>query len=214
MLTFALLLLMQQAPVAAPAQPAVPAPAGATTAPAPADAKSNQQLASQTGPELLQIKNVYILGMGSQFDQFLANHVARGGVLQVVTDPAKADAILTERLGKGFEKKLEELYPAPKPEPPPTPKAKDEDSEDAEKTPSAFDLKGAPQERTSSLGRGKGTVFLVNRSSRAVVWSTYERPKSTRPDDLDNSAREVAGRLEKAIEKAAGGQKKPGFRPW
>ncbi|MBI5083508.1 MAG: hypothetical protein HZB13_02785 [Acidobacteria bacterium] len=214
MLTFAFLLLMQQAPAAAPAQPTVPAAPLVTAAPAPAEGTANQRVTSQAGPELLQIKNVYILGMGSQFDQFLADHVARGGVLQVVTDPAKADAILTERLGKGFEKKLEELYPTPKPEPPPTPKAKDEDSEDTEKSPSAFDLKTTPQDRTSSLGRGKGTVFLVHRSSRSVVWSTYERPKSTRPDDLNSTAREVAGRLEKAIEKAAGGQKKPGFRPW
>ena len=37
-----------------------------------------------------------------------------GAVLQVVTDPQKADAILTDHLGESFEQSLDDLY-APKP---------------------------------------------------------------------------------------------------
>jgi hypothetical protein len=240
MLSLAFLLMMQQAP-AAPAVQAPPPAAVVQTAPQaapkPAEVKPEQQVAAPSpapaaapapvaapasaGPELLQIRNVYVLGMGYQFDQFLANHITRGGVLQVVTDPAKADAVLTDRLGKGFEKKLDELYPPPKVEQPEPPKeeAKEEDR-DASAVPS-MDIKSAPQERTTSLGRGKGTIFLVSRSTRNVVWSTYERPKTTRPDDLNDTAHAVASQLDSAITKTgknvatqAEGKKKSGFWPW
>ena len=71
-------------------------------------------------PELKQINTVYILAMGNGVDQFLANQLTSAGVFQVVTDPKKADAILTDRVGEPFEKKLDELYPPPPPPPPPS----------------------------------------------------------------------------------------------
>jgi hypothetical protein len=153
--------------------------------------------------ELLQIHHVYLLPMANGMDQYLANHLTRQGLLQVVADPAKADAILTDRLGKPLEDKLEELYPQPKPaEAQP---AKEEESED--RSPSAMDLKVTPMDRPSSFGRGKGTVFLVHRGSRAVLWSTYERPKRTMPDELDRTAKRVAAELGKAIRQAGKPQK-------
>src|SRR5947209_3832532 len=60
--------------------------------------------------QLLQVHSVYILPMGSAMDQFIANRLTRFGRIQVVTDPQRADAILTDRLGERFEKKLDEFY--------------------------------------------------------------------------------------------------------
>ncbi|WP_321474017.1 hypothetical protein [uncultured Paludibaculum sp.] len=202
MLTSAFLFLLLQAPAApqppdappAPAPPAVAAPAG----------------------ELLQIRHVYLLPMSYSFDQFLANHLTRSGLYQVVTDPAKADAIFTDRLGRSFESKLEELYPSPKHEeevmadPPPQP----DDADDPQRRESVK-IPIAPQERLGGGGRGKGTYFLVNRSTRNVVWSTYERSRTSRADDLNDTAKDVVARLEAAAKsesKAVNGKK--GWRPW
>ncbi len=146
---------------------------------------------------LLEIRHVYLLPMAGGFDQHLANHLTRQGLLQVVADPARADAILTDSLGKPFEQKLDELYPEAKPAP--EPKAQEE-AEDTGRA--GMDLKVAPMERQSGIRRGKGTVFLVARGSRAVVWSTYERPRRTTPDELDRAARRVAEELGKAIREA------------
>lgn len=183
MTTLALLLMLQ-------------APAAPVPAPVPAQ-------------ELLAVKNVYILPMGNAFDQFLANAITRKGVLQVVTDPAKADVIFTDRLGQGFEMKMHELYPEPKAEEPPKPakdKEKDKD-EEAEAKPGTFDVKNTLAERPSTFGRGKGTYFLVNRSTRNVVWSAYEKPSTSMPEDLNDRANSVAGQLANAIQKQAKGLK-------
>ena len=48
-------------------------------------------------------------------DQFLANQLTTDGVLQVVTDPQRADTILTDRIGEPLESKFKELYPPPPP---------------------------------------------------------------------------------------------------
>ena len=200
MLTIAFLMLLQQAPVA-PAKPAAPPPAATVPAP-PVAAKPAVPPAPVAPPapvmlpanELLQIKTVYLLPMGNAFDQYLANHLTRGGILQVVTDPARADAVFTDRLGKSFQMKMEELYPTAKPEPEPV-KKKDEDEPEKQ----SMDMKSAPLDRTSSFGRGKSTYFLVHRGSRNVVWSIYEKPKSLQPDDLDDTAKYVARRLESSV---------------
>jgi hypothetical protein len=151
------------------------------------------------GSELLQIRHVYLLPMGNGFDQHLANHLTRQGLLQVVADPAKADAILTDRIGKAFEDKLEELYPHPKPV---EEKPAKEEEEPEKPASTLMDLKVTPMDRPSTFGRGKGTIFLVHRGSRAVVWSVYERPKRTLPDELDRTAKRVADELGKAIREA------------
>jgi hypothetical protein len=162
-----------------------------------------QAAAGGVSPELLAVKNVYILPMGNGFDQFLANAVSRKGVLQVVADPAKADVIFTDRLGKGFEKAMAELYPEPKAVEAVKP-AKEEEEEDK---PAAFDVKNLAVERQSTFGRGKGTYFLVNRATKNVIWSVYEKPAARRPDDLADSAWDVAGALAKALGQVAKGQK-------
>lgn len=165
---------------------------------APAGAQETGAAPPAAAP-LLQIHHVYLLPMANGFDQHLAHHLTRQGLLQVVADPARADAILTDRLGKPFEQKLDELYP----EAQPTRVAKGQTDEEAEQQRgTGMELKVTPLERPSSFGRGKGTVFLVHRGSRTVMWSTYERPRRTTPDELDRSARRVADRLGKAIREA------------
>lgn len=198
MLHLAIILMLQQA--AAPVPPAVAKPVIPVATPAAAVQMVPPAAPSGSGSELLQVKNVYVLPMGSSLDQFVANRLTRGGVLQVVTDPAKADAILTDRIGKSLEMKLDELYPDPaKLAAAAPPVKKDEETEEN----SVMRIKTNPVERSGSSGRAKGTLFLVHRGSRNVIWSIYERPKSTRPDDLDDVAIDVANTLGAAIGKEA-----------
>src|SRR5437762_10174294 len=102
------------------------------------------------GADVSDVKSVYLLPMAGGLDQHLANRLS--GVLRVVTDPKLADAVFTDRLGEPFEKKLAELYPAPV----------DPDKEDKDDN-----KRNAP---ASSFGLGRGTIFLVDLKSRAVVW--------------------------------------------
>src|SRR4029077_17872250 len=60
--------------------------------------------------EVFGVKTVYVLPMAGGLDQYLALRLYSGGVLQVVTDPQKADAILTDGIGTRFEESLTELY--------------------------------------------------------------------------------------------------------
>jgi hypothetical protein len=41
-------------------------------------------------------------------------------------------------------------------------------------------------------------VFLVNRITRDVVWSTFERPKNSQPGELKHAAEKIVDRLAKA----------------
>jgi hypothetical protein len=136
--------------------------------------------------QLSRVRSVYLFPMANGMDQFLASRLTTAGVLQVVTDPKKADAVFTDHLGLSFERRFEDLYPAPKPEPAPEP----EGPSDAGTQP-----KGEERVQISSFGRGKGTVFLVDRKTRAVIWSTYEKPKNSSPEQLDRTAQRITTRL-------------------
>lgn len=189
MVTSALLFFLLQAP-AAPSAPA----------------------AQPAGTELLQVRHVYLLPMSHSFEQYLANHLTRSGVYQVVTDPAKADAIFTDRLGKSFEAALDELYPAAKPE---EPKHVEEKPDDQEPPQDSVMIPIAPQERLGGGSKGRNTYFLVNRATRNVIWSTYERSKTSQADDLNYTAKDVVARLESAVRndsKSTAGKK--GWHPW
>ena len=132
------------------------------------------------------IKTVYVLPMSNGLDQYLAQQLTTGAVLQVVTDPKSADAVLTDHLGESFEQSLADLYQS-------KPKADDKAADAAED-------KGAPVVRSGMQGkRGRGTIFLVNRKTHDVLWSVYELPKDNRPDVLRRSAGRISDRLAKAI---------------
>ena len=73
-------------------------------------AGSNSPTASS---DLLAVKSVYILAMRSGFDQYLANELTRRGAIRVVTDPTRADAVLTDHLGDSFQQRMDDLFPPP-----------------------------------------------------------------------------------------------------
>lgn len=148
---------------------------------------------------LMQVHSVYILPMGNGMDQFLANRLARFGKMQVVADPQQADAILTDRLGETFEKKLDELYP-----PVEDKEAKDEKDTENESS-GGLNLRDTPM-RATSFGRGRGTYFLVDRKTRNVLWSTYERPKSSGADELNHTAERVVNNLKRDLKPPQAGQ--------
>ena len=159
-------------------------------------------------PQLHQVKRVYILAMGSGMDQFLANQLTKDGVFEVVTDPKAADAIVTDAVGEPFQKKLDDLYP-----PPPKPKVP-EATKPAADSGSTVDVgdSAAPAKpgrtdlldgvdfagggfRSGSFGRSKGNVFVVDRNSRVVLWSVYDRPKNSTPGELTKTASQVVKHL-------------------
>jgi len=152
-------------------------------------------------PQLANVQTVYILPMGSGMDQYLADRLTAMHVVQVAADPQNADAIFTDRLGDTFERKLNDLYPKPVP---PKPEA-DKDKKDGDKTESssitdAVTLadEGKATAPVPTFGRGKGTYFLVDRRTRNVLWSTYEKPTGTLPKQLKHTADDVAKQFKAA----------------
>jgi hypothetical protein len=140
--------------------------------------------------QVFGVKTVYLLPMAGGLDQYLALQLTAGGVLQVVTDPKKADAILTDGIGARLEDSLSDLYRADE-------KAKaDKDKSDK----AGSDDFSHPSMRPLSSSRG--LVFLVDRASRNVLWSTYDLPANTQPDELKHVAERIVDRLAKANTKS------------
>ena len=50
--------------------------------------------------------------------------------------------------------------------------------------------------RAGSFNRGQGNFFVVDRNSRNVIWSVYERPKNSTPGELSKTAGRVVKRLQ------------------
>jgi hypothetical protein len=140
-------------------------------------------------PDLKRVSSVYILPMSGGMDQFLSNRLTTMGVFQVVTDPQKADALITDRICETFQAKLDELYPPPAPPKP----VKDEKSAKDDKK--KDDLSAGPVTHLSSFNTGKGNFFIVDRKSRNVLWSVYERSANSTPSELTKTAEKVVKRL-------------------
>lgn len=148
-------------------------------------------LFAAVNPQLKQVNTIYILGMTGGMDQYLANQITETGIYQVVTDPQKADAVITDRLGEAFESKLKELYPRA------SSTAEDKKTADA----------NSGLGRVTSLGRGRGNFFIVDRRSGAVLWSVYEEPKGSTPEELTKTAHKIVRRLKNDLsEKKQGGE--------
>lgn len=149
-------------------------------------------------PDLAQIHTVYVMQMANGFDQYLVNWLAREGTFQVVTDPKKADAVFTDHLGESFEQTLTDWYAAP-----PPPKAAERTAEKQSDTATSetekTEMPAAAPLRSSSFRRSKGTLFLVSPQSRAVVWSTFERPKRTSPEELNRTAERIVKRIQRDL---------------
>jgi hypothetical protein len=163
--------------------------------------------------ELSAGRTVYLMPMGHSLDQFIANRLTRMHVLQVVTDPAKADTVLTDQVGASLEDRLKDLYP-----PPPDPEAEKEKAAAAAAKQAAKEKSDAAQARGGppSLlgdtvnkadkagtmgvsGRGRGTIFLVDVKSRQVLWSVFEKPHNFSPHELDQTAGRVVKQLKEDL---------------
>lgn len=140
-----------------------------------------------------EYKTVYVLPMSGGLDQFLAIKLTSGAVLQVVTDPQKADLILTDRIGAAFEEQLNDLYKRD------TSDDKDKDKDKAAPT----DPWAAPRAISSPISHNRGTIFLVDRKTRDVVWTVYVKPKGSTADDVNHVAAAVVSKLEKDRKTAA-----------
>jgi hypothetical protein len=125
------------------------------------------------------VKTVYLMPMSGGLDQYLATRLTNVGVIQVVTDPQKADAIFTDRIGAGFEQTLDTMYAEKK-------KSDGKLSSDDFAKPTA-----------SSLSHSKGSLFLVDRQSRVILWSIYAKPKSSASDEMNILAMKIVDRLGK-----------------
>jgi len=149
-------------------------------------------------PQLAAVQTVYILPMGGGMDQYLANRLTAMHVVQVAADPQNADAIFTDQLGETFEHRLEDLYPKPAPPKADVDKDKDKDRNSSVSDAVALADKGQATAPVSTFGRGKGTFFLVDRKTRNVLWSTWEKPAGTRPEQLRRTADIVAKQFKTA----------------
>jgi len=168
--------------------------------------------------DLGKVHSVYLLPMANGLDQYLANRITGSGKFEVVADPKKADAIFTDKIGEAFEGRLKELFPPPaekKESPAAGQPATSEPatSEPATSEPAASKpatsepaagqsaasqsaaSQSGPSPRSSSFGRSKGTIFLVDISSRSVLWSAYEPPKNSTPREMDRTAQRIVERL-------------------
>jgi hypothetical protein len=166
---------------------------------------------ASVNPQLHEVKRVYILAMSGGMDQFLAGQLTKAGLFEVVTDPKKADAIFSDNVGEAFQTKLDDLYAPPKPDktkpaPDATKPAADSGAPvDAGNT-APTDTKlnknrfsdvdfGEPVVRSTSFGHSKGNIFVVDRNSRIVLWSVYERPKNSTPGEFTKTAARVVKHL-------------------
>jgi hypothetical protein len=130
------------------------------------------------------VKTVYLMPMSNGLDQYLAVQLTTGAVLQVVIDPQRADAVLTDHLGESFEQSLAELY---------APKVQNSDKDKA-------DDGGATFARSGKQGqRGRGNVFLVNSKTHDVLWSSHEFPKDKTPGGMTHTAGRIAAKLAHSI---------------
>ncbi len=130
--------------------------------------------------QLKDVKFVYLFPMVGGLDQHLANQLTQDHLLQVVSDPKLADALITDNLGPSFEYKLEHIN-QPKPA-----------ATTGTPTPDV-------EPHASTFSRGRGTLFLVDAKSKQVLWSAYQKPKDTTPRELERTAKKVVMNLSDAV---------------
>jgi hypothetical protein len=148
-------------------------------------------------PQLHEVKRVYILPMSASMDQYMADQLTEAGVFEVVTDPKKADAIITDDVGQSFETKLDDLYPPRAPT-----KSAEETKDTADRaydSPKKLRDLNSVSARPSTTVRGRGHIFVVSISGRAVLWSIYEPTKNNSSGELTKTAEHVVKHLQEAM---------------
>ena len=133
-----------------------------------------------------EVKTVYVQPMSNGLDQYLAAQLTSRSVLQVVTDPQKADAVLTDHVGPSFEQSLADLFNTKL-------SGSDKDAAKTDDTGNTFARSGMQGQR------GRGNVFLVNRKTHDVVWSFFEAPGDKTPNGMKRTAAKISGKLAQSI---------------
>ena len=153
-------------------------------------------LAGADWGRLGRVEKVYLWPMSNSLDQFLAEQVATEGVFDVVVDPKRAQAILTDRISSKFLEGMEELFPTPE-EIAEAEKEEEEEADDPASAPAgAYRPERSP---IYSASRAEGAVFLVDVSTREVLWSTFLKGYDTTPKAMHRQARMVVMRLKKQL---------------
>ena len=142
--------------------------------------------------ELGAVKVVYLVPMRFGLDHYLVNHLTRSSLYQVTTDPKRADAIFTDRLGESFEKRLADWRT-------PAPERSADAAKQEERSKAETSARKESMRPSASFGGGRGTIFLISRKSGDVLWSSYELPKNVDPKELDKSAERVVKQLQKDL---------------
>ena len=159
--------------------------------------------AAACGAELSSVRSVYVMSMAHGLDQYLANRLTNEHIFQVVADPKKADAVITDHLGPGFQAELEEISPTPAAPKPAAeaPKEPAKSGKEAQSSPFIAETVNKLENPAmhSSFGRAKGTIFIVALKSRDVLWSIYEPPKDTGSKEMDRTASEIVAHLKKEL---------------
>jgi len=160
----------------------------------------------QEAVSLEMAKTVYVAPMGYGMDQYLANHLTAQRLYQVITHPKDAQLMFSDQLGPGLDRKLRESFPEYFEEPAEPVEAEKKEGEKEDKTASAKEEKD--EIRRGAWGQGKGNYFLLDYRNGRVLWSTYFRPNSFTPKDLDQAAKKIIERLKKQVfaGKSPGGQ--------
>ena len=153
-------------------------------------------LAGADMERLGRVEKVYLWPMSNSLDQFLAEQVATEGVFDVVVDPKRAQAILTDRISSKFLEGMEELFPTPE-EIAEAEKEEEGGADDRASTPvGAYRPERSP---IYSASRAEGAVFLVDVNTREVLWSTFLKGYDTTPKAMHKQARMVVMRLKKQL---------------
>ena len=155
-------------------------------------------LAGADWERLGRVQKVYLWPMSDSLDQFLAEQVATEGVFDVVVDPKRAQAILTDRISSKFLEGMEELFPTPE---------EIAEAEPRKKKRKKLTIQGQfprgpiASERSPiySASRAEGAVFLVDVRTREVLWSTFLKGYDTTPKAMHRQARMVVMRLKKQL---------------
>jgi len=152
--------------------------------------------------DLANVRSLYVLPMSHGLDQYIVNRLTNEHVFTIVTDPKLADAVLTDHVGTGLQAKLADLL---QPAPAEKPESKADEKDKKEDGPKALPSLAESMSQTSrpadssSIGRSKGTIFLVDTKSRQVVWSAYDLPKDTSSKELDRTASDIVSRIKKDL---------------
>jgi len=139
------------------------------------------------------------MGMAYGLDQHLAQYLVRLGVFQITTDPKTADAVMTDSIGPGFEVRLRQLYAPPAA----AVEASTEDEDAAARVHREEGARAKQQEEWNAIrstwGRGRGNVYLVDRYSKAVIYTMYAPPKDSSRPQVDKAAKKIAEDLAKIV---------------